>query len=185
MSSGPPTTTGSFFALFFDYDISLQAILIGLDLFPHALLPELQRQCQQMLHDWVAFKADMVKTLGAMDAEMIERNDDAFRENMITSVLQGAAQSMDDLRRVRSPWPLGLSDTSRVPTLIFRGAGDQLIPLAATQYLQRRFVPNATMIEFPDMGHQPALSHYERVFAAVRKLHVHEEKRLSGAGNRP
>ena len=64
-----------------------------------------------------------------------------------------------------------------MPIVIFRGAGDQLIPLAATQDLQRRFAPNATRIDFPDMGHQPALSHYERIFEVVGKLHVQEEKR--------
>ena len=65
-----------------------------------------------------------------------------------------------------SPWPLTLADTTRVPILIFRGAGDQIVPLAATQELQRRFAPNATRIDFPDMGHQPALSHYEQIFAS-------------------
>jgi pimeloyl-ACP methyl ester carboxylesterase len=182
VSSGPPMTYGSFFATLFDYDASLQATMIGLDLFPYKLLPELQRSCQQMLYDWKSFKNDMLKTLGPIDGAMINQNDDAFRKNMVTSVLQGAAASMDDLRRIRSPWPLTLADTARLPTLIFRGAGDQLIPRAATQYLQRRFVPNATIIDFPDMGHQPALSHYEKVFAAVGKLHGQEEKkRLSSA----
>jgi pimeloyl-ACP methyl ester carboxylesterase len=68
-----------------------------------------------------------------------------------------------------------------VPIIIFRGAGDQYIPLAATDDLQRRFAPHATRIEFTDMGHQPALSHYEQVFEMVGKLHVEEEaKRISG-----
>jgi len=95
---------------------------------------------------------------------------------MVTSVVQGAAASMNDLRRSRSPWPLTLADTTRLPVLIFRGAGDQLIPLAATQELRKRFAPNATVITFPDMGHQPAASHYEQIFAAIGKLHVQEKE---------
>ena len=176
VASGPPMTYGSFFATLFAYDASLQAILISLDLFPHTLLPEVERSRQQMLHDWKAFKSDMVKGFGPIDVAFINQNDDAVRENMVTSVLQGAAASMDDLRRVRSPWPLTLADTTRVPILIVRGEDDQFFPLAVAQELQRRFAPHATRIDFPDMGHIPALSHYEHIFEAVGKLHVQEGK---------
>jgi pimeloyl-ACP methyl ester carboxylesterase len=68
------------------------------------------------------------------------------------------------------------------PILIFRGAGDQIVPLSATQELQTRFAPHATRIDLPDMGHEPALKHYEQFFSMIGKLHVQEEKkRLSGA----
>jgi pimeloyl-ACP methyl ester carboxylesterase len=62
-----------------------------------------------------------------------------------------------------------------VPIVIFRGADEQLLPLATTQELQRRFAPHATRMELQNMGHQPALSHYERIFEVVRTLHVQEE----------
>jgi pimeloyl-ACP methyl ester carboxylesterase len=116
---------------------------------------------------------------------MINQNDDEFRQNMVTSILQGAAASLDDGRGMFSPWPLTPEDTTRLPVVIFRGARDQLIPLAATQDLQERFAPNATRMEFPDMGHQPALSHYEQIFEVVGKLHLQEEaKRVSGGYTR-
>jgi hypothetical protein len=56
--------------------------------------------------------------------------------------------------------------------------------LAATQDLQRRFAPQATRTDFADMGHQPALSHYEKIFEAVAKLHIQEEQKRLASGAR-
>ena len=180
VSSPVPMTYGSFIRTFFDYDPYWQGMVIGLELFPHKLMADVQLSCQQILNDWKSVRDDMIKALGPIDGAFITQNEDAVRQNMVTSVLQGAAVTIDDFRRTLSPWPLTLADTTRVPILIFRGGGDQLVPLSATQELQKRFAPHATRIDFPDMGHQPALSHYERIFAAVGKLHAQEgKKRLS------
>jgi pimeloyl-ACP methyl ester carboxylesterase len=176
VSSPEPTTYGSFLHMLF-VNTGSPATVVAVQLFPHMLLPNLQRSCQQMSSDWKSYKVDMAKVLGPTDAAMIDRNDDDFRRNMVTSVVQGAAASLDDGRGMFSPWPLTLADTTRLPIVIFRGAGDQFIPLAATDDLQKRFAPHATRMDFPDMGHQPALAHYERVFEVVRKLHVQAENK--------
>jgi len=184
-SSPPPLTYASFFKTFLDYDPYWQQAVIGLELFPHKLIPDMQLSCQQILHDWKSFRDDMIKALGPIDGAVIRENDEAFRKEMVTSVLQGAAPTIDDFRRTLSPWPLTAADTTRVPILIFRGAGDQVVPLSGTQELQARFAPNAIRVDFPDMGHQPALRHYDHIFEAVAKLHVQEEqRRLASNANR-
>jgi len=175
VSSPPPATYRSVVAGFFNHD-NLET-LIGFELFPHKLVPGMQGFCQQLLYDWKSFSAGMAKELGPLDAVFITQNENAFRQNMATSVLQGAPATIDDFRRAASLWPLTLADTTRVPVLIFRGGGDQVVSSSGTQVLQEQFVPHATRIDFPDMGHQPAPSHYAQIFEAVVKLHVQEEKK--------
>jgi pimeloyl-ACP methyl ester carboxylesterase len=180
VASPEPTTYGSFLRMFFVHNGFEPAAVIGLQLFPHAILPELQSSCQQMLHDWKSYKIGMIEALGPTDGAMIDQHDDEVRHNMVTSIVQGAAASLDDGRGMFSPWPLTPGDTTHLPIVIFRGAHDQFIPFAATQDLQERFAPNATRVEFSDMGHSPAISHYEQIFEVVGKLHVQEEaKRAS------
>jgi pimeloyl-ACP methyl ester carboxylesterase len=172
-----PLTYGSFFRTFFDYDAYWQEMVIGLELFPHKLLPDVQLMCQQISYDWKSYFIDLLKAEGPIAGAVLTQNEDAFRKSMGTAVLQGAAPTIDDFRRLISPWPLTLADTTRVPILIFRGAGDQIVPLSATQELQTRFAPHATRIDLPDLGHEPALKHFELIFSMVGKLHVQEEEK--------
>jgi pimeloyl-ACP methyl ester carboxylesterase len=172
-----PLTYGSFFKTFFDYDAYWREMVIGLELFPHKLLPDVQLMCQQILYDWKSYFIDLLKAEGPIAGAALTQNEDAFRKSMGTAVLQGAAPTIDDFRRLISPWPLTLADTTRVPILIFRGAGDRIIPLSATQELQTRFAPHATRIDLPDLGHEPGLKHFEQIFSMVGKLHVQEEEK--------
>jgi pimeloyl-ACP methyl ester carboxylesterase len=117
VSSPEPITYGSFFNMFF-VNTGSPVTAIAVQLFPHALLPELQRSCRQVLYDWKSARTEMSKVLGPVDAAFIAENDDAVRKNMVTAVLQGAAASADDGRGMFSPWPATLADTTRLPIII-------------------------------------------------------------------
>jgi pimeloyl-ACP methyl ester carboxylesterase len=113
VASPEPTTYGSFFGMFSNFNGLPPATVISLQLFPHTLLPELNRSSHGILYNWESFKTGMIKELGPVDGAMINQNDEEFRLNMVNSVLRGDAASLDDIRGLFSPWPLTTADTAR------------------------------------------------------------------------
>jgi pimeloyl-ACP methyl ester carboxylesterase len=183
VSTPTPMTIGTLLRTLYRNDVNevnLIPVKLSAVFMPHRLVPVAQQDCQQILNDWKTYFNGMLNILGPGDHAFLTQNENAFRKNMQTSVLQGAEATLQDLRGLLSSWPLTPADTTRVPILIFYGAGDQLVPPSATaQEFKTYFAPRARLFPFFEgMGHQPFLKHYELIFRELGKLHIEEEKRV-------
>jgi pimeloyl-ACP methyl ester carboxylesterase len=177
-----PMTVGSLLRTLYHHDVQYDPAEIGVELLPHSLIPLAQQACQQILNDWPSYFKEMLNVVGPFDRAFLTQNENEFRKNTVTSALQGAEALIEDLRGFLSPWPLTRADTARLPILIFNGAGDEIVRPSAAQELESHFAPNALLFPpFKDMGHFPALTHYELIFAELAKVLVQKEETLAHA----
>ena len=180
--SPTPLTMGSFLKTFFGLDKYFQEIILGVEFSPYRLLPIFRSEREHILHDWKTYFEEMSSALGPFDRGALTQNENAWRKDMQTSVMQGAEEMLEDFRRLISPWPLTPAETERLPILIFSGADDRIVPPPAAQELQPDFAPNARRYPpFVDMGHIPTLEHWKRIFAELGKLDVQGKAPLKGA----
>jgi pimeloyl-ACP methyl ester carboxylesterase len=178
VSTPTPMTIGSLLRAFHHHDQSKDPAMLVVEFLPSMIIPIAQQFCQQILHDWPSYFKEFVNMLGPVDKMNLTQNENAYRKNTVTSIMQGAKPMIEDIRVLISPWLLTPADTERLPILIFRGAGDRVVRPSVAQELQTHFAPNALLFPpFEDMGHFPALTHYELIFAELAKL-LEEHARL-------
>lgn len=163
------------------HHLSFDPAKLGVELFPHLLIPVAQQICDQIRGN--DFQLGW-SWLGPEDRAFVTQNEKAFRKNAETSVAQGAESIVEDVRGFLSPWPLTPADTARIPILIFNGTGDQVVRPSEAQELQTHFAPYARVFPpFEGMGHLPTLKHYELIFTELGKVHIQSSiRRSSGWG---
>ena len=114
-----------------------------------------------------------------MDGAFLIQNEDAWRKEMQSSVMQGAKEIVEDVRLIVSPWQLTPADTLHLPIVVINGLHDPIIPPRLAPIF-KDFVRNALFLPpFADMGHFPSLGHYGRAFGELGKLLDSQGKRSS------
>jgi len=80
--------------------------------------------------------------------------------------LRGAHGVVADYAALAGPWGVAVEDI-RVPTVIFHGDADSMVPLRHGEELAAR-VPDAQLTVWPGEGHLGTVTHVGQVLDAVR-----------------
>ena len=108
---------------------------------------------EQSTHDPDGTIDALAAELPEYDREVVSRPDvrAEFRASLVESVRQGARGWIDDDLAFAAPWGFELADV-RVPTRLWQGEQDVLVPRSHGEYLARR-IPGATFELVPGAGH--------------------------------
>jgi len=103
--------------------------------------------------------------LGRSDARVIRNEPPRNYALMTGEALRTAAGVVDDYRAWARPWGFAPEDIT-VPTDIWWGEDDELVPKAWAEELARR-IPHASLSTRPGVGHFIAHEHYREIFDAL------------------
>lgn len=118
-----------------------------------ALAAVLAPWIEQSTHDPDGTIDALAVELPEYDRDVVSRPDvrAEFRASLVESVRQGARGWIDDDLAFAAPWGFELADM-RVPTRLWQGEQDVLVPRSHGEYLARR-IPGATFELVPGAGH--------------------------------